>query len=76
VENVLKLAEYLMGDKEKYSQNKINSILKTGVTKNVNFKEKYNVHLLYWTAWSDNNKLIFRNDIYNLDADLYSKLRN
>ena len=76
VENVLKLAEYLLGDKEKYSQNKINAILKTGVTKNVNFKEKYNVHLLYWTAWSDNNKLIFRNDIYNLDADLYAKLRN
>lgn len=76
VENVLKLAEYLLGDKEKYSQEKINGILKTGTTKNVNFKEKYNVHLLYWTAWSDNKKLIFRNDIYNLDADLYAKLRN
>lgn len=76
VENVLNLAEYLLGDKEKYSQDKINAILKTGDTKNVNFKEKYNVHLLYWTAWSENNKLIFRNDIYNLDADLYAKLRN
>ena len=76
VENVLKLAEYLLGDEQNYSQNKINEILKTGDTKNVNFKEKYNVHLLYWTAWSEKNKLIFRNDIYNLDADLYAKLRN
>jgi murein L,D-transpeptidase YcbB/YkuD len=76
VENVLKLAEYLLGDKDRYSQSKINAILQTGETKNVTFKEKYNVHLLYWTAWSENNKLIFRNDIYNLDADLYAKLRN
>ena len=76
VENVLKLAEYLINDKETYSQEKINEILKTGDTKNVNFKDKYNLHLLYWTAWSDNNKLIFRNDIYNLDADLYARLRN
>jgi len=29
---------------------------------------------LYWNAWSENNRLIFREDIYNLDADLYRKL--
>ena len=33
------------------------------------------VHQLYWTAWQTNGTLQFREDIYCLDADLYSKLR-
>jgi murein L,D-transpeptidase YcbB/YkuD len=33
------------------------------------------VHQLYWTAWQANGTLQFREDIYCLDADLYSKLR-
>jgi murein L,D-transpeptidase YcbB/YkuD len=33
------------------------------------------VHQLYWTAWENNGILQFREDIYCLDADLYSKLR-
>ncbi len=34
------------------------------------------IHQLYWTAWENNGTLQFREDIYCLDADLYSKLRN
>ena len=34
-----------------------------------------NIHQLYWTAWESNGELQFREDIYCLDADLYSKLR-
>jgi murein L,D-transpeptidase YcbB/YkuD len=34
------------------------------------------VHQLYWTAWENNGILQFREDIYCLDAQLYSKLRN
>lgn len=33
------------------------------------------IHQLYWTAWETNGVLNFREDIYCLDADLYSKLR-
>ncbi len=33
------------------------------------------IHQLYWTAWETNGILNFREDIYCLDADLYSKLR-
>lgn len=33
------------------------------------------IHQLYWTAWETNGKLTFREDIYCLDAALYSKLR-
>ena len=33
------------------------------------------IHQLYWTAWETKGVLNFREDIYCLDADLYSKLR-
>ena len=33
------------------------------------------IHQLYWTAWETKGILNFREDIYCLDADLYSKLR-
>ena len=39
-------------------------------------KEEIQIHQLYWTAWSNNGQLNFRDDIYCLDFDLYSKLRN
>jgi murein L,D-transpeptidase YcbB/YkuD len=45
-------------------------------TKYVSIKKEVLFHLLYWTAWSEKNTLIFRDDIYNLDADLYQKLGN
>ena len=75
VQNVLKLAEYLIDDKEKYSEEAITAILKTEKTTNVTIKDRIYLQQLYWTAWSENNKLIFRNDIYNLDANLYLNLR-
>lgn len=32
------------------------------------------IHQLYWTAWLEKGTLQFREDIYCLDSDLYSKL--
>ncbi|WP_396147312.1 murein L,D-transpeptidase [Flavobacterium sp.] len=47
--------------------------LKTIVVK---IKEPIYLHLWYWTAWENKGILQFREDIYCLDADLYSKLKN
>lgn len=33
------------------------------------------IHQLYWTVWESKGELQFREDIYCLDAELYSKLR-
>ena len=41
----------------------------------VKIKEPIYLHLWYWTAWENNGILQFREDIYCLDADLYSKLK-
>jgi len=35
-----------------------------------------NVYLFYWTSWIENDKLQFRDDIYELDKVLFQKLRN
>lgn len=76
VDNPLELTQYLLNDVKKWNLDSITGILKNGKTKYVNIKKKVNIQLLYWTAWSEKKKLIFRDDIYNLDADLYSKLGN
>lgn len=46
--------------------------LKTIVIK---ITDEINIHQLYWTAWETNGILNFREDIYCLDSNLYSKLR-
>ncbi|WP_158614717.1 hypothetical protein [Flavobacterium sp. RSP49] len=45
-------------------------------TKFVEIKKEVAFHLLYWTAWSENNKLIFKDDSDTFDADLYGKLQS
>jgi murein L,D-transpeptidase YcbB/YkuD len=74
VQNPLELAEYLLGNKTDWNIEKITEILQSKNTKNVTIKNEVGVHILYWTAWSEKNTLIFRDDIYNLDAELYQKL--
>jgi murein L,D-transpeptidase YcbB/YkuD len=41
----------------------------------IRVNENILIHQLYWTAWENRGVLNFREDIYCLDADLYSKLR-
>lgn len=74
IENPLELAEYLLDDKDNWNTKKITEILQNKKTKYIKIKNKVDVHILYWTAWSENNSLIFRDDIYNLDAELCLKL--
>ena len=54
--------------------NQIMEVVNTGKTSQVNLKKDIYIHILYWTAWSENGILQFRDDIYNLDTDLYRKL--
>jgi L,D-transpeptidase YcbB len=78
VENPLELAEYLLNDSENWSIEKINEITKDAKklqTKTINMTEDIYVHFIYNTSWIENDQLQFREDIYCLDADLYSKLR-
>lgn len=74
VDNPLELTEYLLDDATYWNLEKITETLQSEETKHINIKKQVLIHVLYWTAWSEKNTLIFRDDIYNLDADLYDKL--
>jgi len=53
---------------------KITETLESEKTKQITIKKEVYHHILYWSAWSEKNTLIFRDDIYNLDAYLCEKL--
>ena len=76
VDNPLELTEYLLNDSIHWNLEKITKTLQEEKTEYATIKKKVLFHLLYWTAWSDKNKLIFRDDIYSLDAVLYKELGN
>lgn len=76
VENPLELAQHILDDSKNWSKDKIDTIIARKKTTSIRITKKYKLYQWYWTAWSENNKLIFRYDVYDLDEDLYSKLRN
>lgn len=78
VENPLKLAEQILAieNPKKWNATTIDSILKLEKTKTIIVKNVVKIYLFYWTSWLEKNKLQFREDVYNLDAALYQKLRD
>jgi murein L,D-transpeptidase YcbB/YkuD len=76
IEKPLELVELLLDNPKQYSREKIDSIVATKETLFLGLRKRYAIYQWYWTAWSEDGELIFRDDIYNLDADLYQQLRN
>lgn len=77
IEDPLPLAMYMLNDSKRWSMEKICEIIATRKTTVVALKEKINIHQWYWTAWMNKaEQFEFRTDIYNLDAELYEKLRD
>ena len=78
MENPLVLTKQILTktNPNKWDNNEIDSIIKLEKTKTVSVKDTVNVYLLYWTSWIENDKLQFRDDIYELDKVLFQKLRN
>jgi murein L,D-transpeptidase YcbB/YkuD len=76
VENPLKLAQYVLNDTTNFNDEKVLKIIEARKTVTHNIKQEIQHFQLYYTAWLQNNKLIFRDDIYKLDFDLYCRLRN
>jgi L,D-transpeptidase YcbB len=74
VENPLKLAKYVLYDSVTWNDKKINKIIADKKTLNILIKEEILHYQLYFTVRAKKNHLIFRDDVYNLDADLYCRL--
>ncbi|OGS74486.1 MAG: hypothetical protein A3F91_01680 [Flavobacteria bacterium RIFCSPLOWO2_12_FULL_35_11] len=74
VQNPFELTEYLLDDSEKWNLEKIFEAISTNITSQVPINKEVYIHIFYWTAWSENGTLQFRDDLYSLDMDLYKKL--
>ncbi|MFK7031265.1 L,D-transpeptidase family protein [Flavobacterium oreochromis] len=57
-----------------YSLAEIDTIIQKKETKAVKVSQNFGIHFLYFTAWSDKGNLQFRNDIYQYDSELYTRL--
>ncbi len=75
VEDAVELAKYLLSDQSEYSSDEIDKIIEKGDTKQVQMKQKVNVHHFYWTAWRENGKARFTADIYDYDSTIWEALR-
>ncbi|MFZ0391661.1 MAG: L,D-transpeptidase family protein [Calditrichia bacterium] len=68
VEKPVKLAEYLLADNSKWNPEKIREYMHKDEPVNVHLPEKIPVHIIYQTAWVNENGILnFREDIYGHD---------
>jgi len=76
LEQPMKLAEYLLADQPAWTSERIQSVLADASSeRTVILKEKMPVHLLYQTAWVENEQVQFRNDVYDRDARVLEALQ-
>lgn len=75
LENATALAIYLLSDDPEWTAGRLRRIFKKGERQVVRIPRPITVHLLYMTAWVDENgELQFRRDIYGRDRDLNAAL--
>lgn len=75
IEKPVDLAAYLLRDTPEWNHEAIEAQIESGETRAVTVTPAMPVHLLYWTAWVDeNNAVHFRDDIYDRDACLKTAL--
>jgi len=71
----LELAEYLLTDEPRWSREAIEAALQYESEQTVLLPGGVPIHILYWTAWSDEDgKVHFREDIYDRDKPLWEAL--
>ncbi len=77
VERPLALARALLSTVENGSDMDLQAVLDAGATTNLMLPRSVPVHLVYLTAWvDDNGELQFRRDVYNRDANQQLAVNN
>jgi murein L,D-transpeptidase YcbB/YkuD len=77
LEKPIELAEYLLGADPKWSRQRILAAMATSREQTVRLSTSIPVHLLYWTAWVNEDGVAhFRRDIYSRDTVLEKALRS
>jgi murein L,D-transpeptidase YcbB/YkuD len=75
VDRAMELAEFLLRDRPGWTRDRIDETVRAGVERTVPLVEPLPVHLLYWTAWMDEEDVPhFREDIYGRDEVVWRAL--
>jgi L,D-transpeptidase YcbB len=75
VEKPLELAEYLLRQNRGWQRERIEQAIASGKNRAIVLKQEVPVHLVYLTAWKDDDgKIQFRDDLYNRDAHLVATM--
>lgn len=75
VEKPAELAQYLLQDLKEWDEEKIKEAMTLDEPETVRLPEKIPVHLVYWTAWVDDQGILnFREDIYRQDQEQIREL--
>ncbi|PEN12528.1 peptidoglycan-binding protein [Longibacter salinarum] len=71
------LAVYLLADHPDWTPERIRTAMQDGTTEQaVVLNERVLVHLQYWTTWTENGDVHFRNDVYGRDVLLLEALED
>ena len=73
VEGALDLAAYVAG--QNTDRERINKIISSGKTIQIDTQSPILVHHFYWTAWRDNGRIVFVDDVYELDREIVIALQ-
>ncbi|CAN5385192.1 L,D-transpeptidase family protein [soil metagenome] len=77
VEKPTELAQYLLKDLKEWDEEKIKEAMNQEEPETVKLPEKIPVHLVYWTAWVDDQGILnFREDIYKQDQEQIKEMEN
>lgn len=74
VQDPFELTLFFLEKNENWNLERIDKIIEKGKTVKVDIVKDIFIHVFYWTAWSENGVLQFRDDLYNYDKELYSRL--
>lgn len=77
VEDPMWLADYLLANRDGWSESYRQNILASGRTTRINMPQPMNVHLAYVSAWVDDlGEVRFREDVYGIDRQIADALNN
>lgn len=75
IEKPLELAEYLLREDPEWTHERLLAAIEEGEERTIRLPRPENIHLLYWTAWVEEDGTVqFRDDIYGRDELLNEKL--
>jgi murein L,D-transpeptidase YcbB/YkuD len=76
IEDSVALAEYLLRDHPQWSPQKLRIAIESGIPQIIQLTDPVPVHIVYWTAWTDENSHVhFREDVYGRDRALDKALQ-